>query len=96
MKITKDQLATLNAAIVAATAGQLPAHAVAIRKDYESRKGRDPEMRIRWDALWCAIAQARRGAIPFQVQELEGIIRDLNDTHIDTALRKIVPPMLTA
>ena len=43
---------------------------------------RDLNMRYRWDLLW-----AVHGLLP---DTLRGELNDLRDTHIDTALRRIV------
>ena len=43
---------------------------------------RDLDMRYRWDLLW-----AVHGTLP---DVLRGELNDLRDTHIDTALRRIV------
>ena len=44
---------------------------------------KDVDKRYRWDLLW-AIDQERRYPL------LDGLYRYLNDSHIDTALRRIV------
>jgi hypothetical protein len=100
VKISKENIEKIRNAIIAATDGKLPAYAEKIRKEYlgkyTSDDKRDPERRIRWDAFWCAIAQARAKKIPFTVEEIEGTIKDCHTSHIDTALKKIVPPLLSA
>lgn len=48
---------------------------------------KDVDMRYRWDLYWAAQG---RGLIPRDL--LDGI-DGVNDTHIDTALRKIVPAL---
>lgn len=46
--------------------------------------GKDPERRFRWDLFYCA---RRSGA---EKIALEDIYRYANDTHLDTALKRIV------
>lgn len=43
-------------------------------------------MRYRWDMFWRAVDKRR-----FNVQDLDK--EDLNDAHVDTALRKIIPDL---
>jgi hypothetical protein len=50
----------------------------------QEAKAKDIEKRLRWDLFWC-IPYARRSPVLSEMNDL-----DLNDTHIDTALRRIV------
>ena len=59
-----------------------------------AEKTKDVSMRYRWDLLWCAVDAAKTlyGENHFQNKFNE---EDLNDDHIDTALRAIVPDIVS-
>ena len=67
-------------------------------KFYNADRVKDLDMRYRWDLLHFTRFQCsdlERGVFPYE----EGFfpylydVEDLNDTNIDTALKKIVPPL---
>jgi hypothetical protein len=67
-----------------------PVDTVKLRQSYvegnyeNSGKTKDPDKRYRWDLFWQA------GLARFAVDVL---YKYVNDEHIDTALRSIVPPL---
>lgn len=77
MKIKPEHYAKMRDEI-AKIADRLPAHREALKSD---PRVKDLEMRLRWDAAWMASLGR------FLCAELYPYA---NDTHIDTALRKIM------
>jgi len=78
MRIDRDTFDRLRAAIE-------PLDTVAVRGGYVSPvRVRDGDKAYRWALLWAAVDT---GAITY------GVLHGYNDAHIDTALRRIVPPL---
>lgn len=84
MKMTTPTYTALHDAIQRADTDQRRA---AYREGRYPRADRtkDLDMRYRWDLLW-----AVHGQLP---DTLRGELNELHDTHIDTALRRIVPSL---
>jgi hypothetical protein len=95
MKIKPEHLEQLRQAIDAACGTILPGYAAKIREEYAAKfkpeDKRDAEKRIRWDALWCA---QRTKALPEKF--FDEVYKYANDEHLDTALKKVVGPLLAA
>jgi hypothetical protein len=53
-----------------------------------SEKTKDLNVRFRWDMFWLARSIARQSG-----DDWAPLLADLLDEHIDTALRRIVPPI---
>lgn len=82
MKIKSTDLANIKAAILAIPFSTVKTHAAAVRNAYAANPDKTPddaEMRILWDLYYYAVPPEVRSEF----------YKYLNDSHLDTALRKI-------
>ena len=87
MKFETQDLNALAAAVALIPEETIKAHAAAIRTAYAARPDKTPanaEVRIRWDIYWAA---KKAAALDFGDKYL--------DSHLDTALRAVVGPILS-
>lgn len=83
MKVTTDHLDRLRAGIAPLDTGE--ARDVYRTGDFpRADRVNDLNMRYRWDLLWAAAAADR---------SIYDVLSEYKDTHIDTALRAVVPSL---